>query len=343
MKRLMAFLLALAALPLIACSQSLAPVPAETAVSGESTTLAPSEQKETAKEEQKTEETKFEDPKEDGELNILLIGNSYSYYWCDELYGMLAAAGHEDAKVYNVYYSGCSFDKHWNWLVGRESNYSLFCNDKNGRIENKNVDLIYCLGRENWDIISYQQSGKYVYGTDGSEENLRNSIGEHLPLLHKYVSDRFPLAQYYWLQSWVHEIGDGSKGLTSLEEQKTITAWHRVVGKEVCEKYGFTRVPCGDAWEDIRHDPVIRANGYTLTTRVQKGKQIDDLSHDGDMGGGQYLNACVWFERITGQSCVGNSFRPKYVLEGKDVSLTEEKIALLQKTAHNAVLNMEKR
>jgi len=337
MKKLLTLLLALALLPLAACSTGLE-LPEEEKTAEE--TRKEEAPKKTEKE-QETEEAVFEDPKEDGELNILLIGNSYSYYWCDELYGMLAAAGHEDAKIYNVYYSGCSFDKHWNWLANRENNYQLFCNDKGGRHGTDGVGMTYCLSRENWDVISFQQSGSYVYGTNGSEENLRNSVAEHLPLLYKYVHDRYPLAKYYWLQSWVHEIGDGSKGLSSLEQQREITSWQRNVAKEVSAQYGFTRVPCGDAWENVRHDPMIRANGYTLTARIQKGKQIDDLSHDGDIGGGQYLNACVWFEKLLGQSCVGNTFRPKYELDGVDLSLSEEKIALLQKTAHEAVLNME--
>lgn len=329
MKRRIALVLAFVCFLLTACSTALEPV---------SETLPA----ESTEKKQETVENEPKDPKEDGKMNILLIGNSYSYYWCDELYGMLAAAGHENAKIYNVYYSGCKFYQHWEWLVNKESNYQLFCNDKNGRNGVSNVGMDYCLSRENWDMISFQQSGSYVYGANGSEENLRNSVAEHLPLLYKYVHERYPLAKYYWLQSWVHEIGDGSKGLKTLEEQKNITSWQRNVAKEVCGKYGFTRVPCGDAWEAVRHDPLIRAGGYTLTTRVQKGKQIDDLSHDGDMGGGQYLNACVWFEKITGQSCVGNTFRPKYELEGRDVSLSEKKIALLQKAAHEAVLNMEK-
>ena len=337
MKRLFALLLSLLCMPLAACSGELAEEPLSQAwVTAEETKEKTEEEKE-----RESEKQEFEDPAKDGIMNILLIGNSYSYYWCDELYGMLAAAGHEDAKVYNVYYSGCSFDKHWNWLVNRENNYQLFCNDKNGRKKEDGVGMTYCLSRQNWDVISFQQSGKYVYGTNGSEENLRNSVAEHLPLLYKYVHDRYPEAKYYWLQSWVHEIGEGSKGLATLEQQKAVTSWHRNVAKEVCGKYGFVRVPCGDAWEAVRHDPMIREGGFTLTTRVQKGKQIDDLSHDGDMGGGQYLNACVWFETLTGQSCVGNSFRPEYVLDGKDVSLSEQKITLLQNAAHEAVMNME--
>ena len=47
--------------------------------------------------------------------------------------------------------------------------------------------------------------------------------------------------------------------------------------------------------------------------------------------GGQYLNACVWFECITGKSCIGNPWRPK------KYTLSEERIDLLQRAAHQAV------
>jgi hypothetical protein len=52
------------------------------------------------------------------------------------------------------------------------------------------------------------------------------------------------------------------------------------------------------------------------------------------VGGGQYLNACVWFEVITGKSCVGNSFRPDY-------ALSAEKVEVLQQAAHQAVEDMK--
>ena len=59
-----------------------------------------------------------------------------------------------------------------------------------------------------------------------------------------------------------------------------------------------------------------------------------DYGHDGDIGGGQYLNACVWYEILTGNSCVGNTFRPSY-------ELSEEKIAVLQAAAHQAVAEQQ--
>ena len=75
----------------------------------------------------------------------------------------------------------------------------------------------------------------------------------------------------------------------------------------------------------VAYKPVI---GNRLCYRKSK---LDDTSHDGDLGGGQYLNACVWFEMLTGQSCIGNTYRPDY-------ELSEEKIAILQQAAHKAVL-----
>ena len=82
----------------------------------------------------------------------------------------------------------------------------------------------------------------------------------------------------------------------------------------------------------------IGEGGKTLTTRIFLGKpDHDDLSHDGDVGGGQFLNACVAFEVITGKSCLENSFVPHYEFEGQDLSLSEEKITLLKNSAHQAV------
>ena len=51
------------------------------------------------------------DPKGDGEMNVLIVGQSASYYWTDELWGMLDAMGTK-SRVCNVYYSGCPL-KRW--------------------------------------------------------------------------------------------------------------------------------------------------------------------------------------------------------------------------------------
>ena len=99
---------------------------------------------------------------------------------------------------------------------------------------------------------------------------------------------------------------------------------------EVAQENGVNVVPVGDAWEIARRNDII---GNTLCARKNINNNIGDYYHDGDIGGGQYLNACVWFESLTGQSCVGNAFRPEY-------ELSEDMISVLQNAAHQAMENM---
>ena len=96
------------------------------------------------------------DPKADGAFNVLMIGNSFCYYYPDELYGMAKAAGIE-LKICNVYYSGCRLDQHWEWLQAGESNYRFVITDARGRTTRENYCLKRCLNAENWDVISIQQ------------------------------------------------------------------------------------------------------------------------------------------------------------------------------------------
>jgi hypothetical protein len=88
---------------------------------------------------------------------------------------------------------------------------------------------------------------------------------------------------------------------------------------------------------------IVREGGYdNLCARIGKGQNNEgDYYHDGDWGGGQYLTACVWFECLTGQSCIGNTYRPEYTAAGQDLSLSEDLVQSLQEAAHAAVAQME--
>ena len=87
-------------------------------------------------------------PAEDDTVNILMIGNSFCYYYVEELYGMAKAAGIK-MRVCNVYYSGCKVQQHWDWWKNGEANYKYVTTDENGRKEVKNTNLVYCLSQQN--------------------------------------------------------------------------------------------------------------------------------------------------------------------------------------------------
>ena len=141
-----------------------------------------------------------------------------------------------------------------------------------------------------------------------------------------------PISTLYWHQPWSNEIGYGKD---KSEDQQINDAEHRAsmynVGKTVAyavaEENGVKLVPTGDAWQIARESEII---GYDLCRRLGVNNDEGDYYHDGDIGGGQYLNACVWYEVLMGKSCLGNTWRPPY-------DLSEEKIAILQNAAHEAV------
>lgn len=110
-------------------------------------------------------------------------------------------------------------------------------------------------------------------------------------------------------------------------------------------KPDVSRLPCGDAWYTIRTSEEYMATG-TVYEDANGEKYVDkdltgsdgslygDYSHAGNTGGGQYLNACVYYEAILGLDCRENDWTPtSYVL---DAGLQK----ILQEAAHAAVLEV---
>ena len=264
------------------------------------------------------------DPAQDDTLNILMIGSSYCFYYVEELWGMLDAAGIK-ARVCNVYYSGCPLENHWNWWKTGEAYYDFYITDETGRVGTKGVNLEYCLQQGNRDIISLQESTHKIRA-GGGEAHITNTK-TYLTDLWGYIKEQFPQSRYFWHQPWAYQVGSNSNGIqmTDLTMQLMHTLPLKEYAIRVCKDFELERVNTGEAWH------LVRQGGYDeLCARLGVNGNKGDYSHDGDIGGGQYLNACVWFECITGQSCIGNTWRPDY-------ALSEDLISTLQKAAHDTV------
>jgi len=265
-------------------------------------------------------------------LNILMIGNSYCCHYAQDLYGMLDAVGVR-ANVCNVYHGGCCLEQHWTWWKTDQAKYDYFRTDCSGRVKTEQVSLEWCLGQCSWDIISLQEAGARPY--PGAQAHLERSRPWYTELVN-YLKQRFPDARHLWHQTWTRQIGYNLNGvrMESLEQQQANAREMRAYCMAICRELDLERVNSGEAWQIVRED-----YGYdNLCARIGVGENNQgDYFHDGDIGGGQYLNACVWFEVITGQSCVGNPFRPVYRCGEQDVSFSEEYIAMFQQAAHKAV------
>ena len=273
------------------------------------------------------------DPKEDTVMNILMVGNSFCYYYVEELYGIAKAAG-VDMRICNVYYSGCTLEKHYNWWLSGEANYEFFVTDENGRNKTEGCNLEYCFQQYNWDVISFQEACGFK--TADQLQTIDTFVAEskiYRDTLIGRARELFPKAEIYWHASWTYEIGyEGNSGkvMDSIEKQEIADSFAEELSRRVCQEQNLKKIPTGAAWKLVRHDPLIDG---TLCMRRSVNNGLGDYYHDGDIGGGQYLNACVWFETLTGQSCIGNTWRPDY-------ELSEEKIAVLQQAAHQAVQDM---
>ncbi len=347
-KRIFCLLLALlmAAATLCACAK-----PADE-TSGESTQETTGET--TQEESTSATETKPKnilqksDPAEDDTLNILMIGNSFCYYFVEELQGMLAAAGIK-ANVCNLYYSGCTLEMHWKWWKNGEAKYEYYMTDTEGRKGTEGANFRFALRRQNWDVISLQEVSQAV-PTNGGEKHLKNTE-TYWKQLYEYLMEQFPQSKFYWHQTWTYQVEFGRKGYEMTPQtQEEGQVQQEIFAKGICDYFDgkVSPVNSGRAWQICR----TKYNYDYLTCRLASGSGKGDGYHDGDIGGGQYLNACIWFEVLTGQSCVGNTYRPSYkadgslanVLDGKlkitqtgnTITLTEELISILQNSAHEA-------
>ena len=291
-------------------------------------------------------------PKEDDTLNILMIGSSFCYYYVEELYGMLSAAGIK-AKVCNVYYSGCPLEKHWQWWKSGEANYDYYVTDDHGRVGVNGVSLEYCLMQENWDVISLQENTSRIFKT-GAQTHLDNTQLYWQDLLN-YLMEQFPQSRMLWHQPWTYQVEYGKESVlmtAELQEQYQKEIEDYAIGISNYFEGKVQRVNSGRAWQICR-----TKYGYDyLTCRQKSNSGKGDGSHDGDLGGGQYLNACVWYEVITGKSCISNPYRPAYqisaalsdelesklkiAIDGGNYVLTEEMVSILQNAAHEAVAMM---
>lgn len=266
-------------------------------------------------------------------MKILMIGSSYCFYFCDELYAIAHADGVE-LKVANLYINGGLIKQHYEQITANEPIYWYIVNDENGRNRQMEFKLQDALAAEDWDVVTNQESYHPGYGITDPNANAETCY--YAKRMIDYCKERFPKAKQYWQAVWAKEVGflgpptaeNRANNFANVEEVYQVrtkekqTFCYEVIrdnSEQVCRENHVNSIPTGLAWQIAREDP-----------RVGDNMCMADKTHDGEEGGGQYLNACVWYEVLTGNSCIGNTWRPEY-------ALPEEKLLAIQQCAHKAV------
>ena len=289
-----------------------------------------------------------ENPADDDTLYILTAAASNSYYFLDELYGLLEAAGIK-AKVCSLYKGSTGINQYHQYWKNNENVFQLIVHDENGVTTMEGMNLDMALKYYNFDVYNMQEGnaphrqGKTPQQAADERMLAHKEIIEHIrekcPFTKQYYQEIFALdigfdhAKYLSVFGQSLPQGQANYQMATREQQKAFQKSIRDYTEIVCKDFDLGIIPCGRAWDIARENPLCNRMCGRLAVNNGEG----DYVHDGDVGGGQYLSACVWFETITGQSCIGNTFRPVYKQGSMEHTLSEEMITVLQKAAHQAV------
>lgn len=263
-------------------------------------------------------------------LNVLMIGSSYSYYYCDELASIAKADGIQ-MEVGNLYISGGTAKQHYEQFSQNRPIYEFVVHGRSGKTSMKPATMQQALQGRNWELITLQES--YDPGYNTFYPNADVETAQYVEKTIEELQKRFPEVELAWHQVWSKEVGfkgalvpldadiescgmDERRQVRTAEKQQADYEVIRDCALALCKKYKLPRIPSGDAWQLARNHEKI---GDNLCR--------EDKTHENEAG--QYLNGCVWYEVLSKNSCVGNTFRPE--------GLSEETIAILQQCAHKAV------
>lgn len=263
---------------------------------------------------------------------ILMVGSSYSYYYCDELFSIARADG-IDLKVANLYVSGGTMAQHYGQIGATTGIYDFIIHQTSGKTVTQNATIDQALNFDNWDLITIQESYDPKYNVTNPTDG--ETTKQWVDKMVTFLREKYPQSHIMWQQVWSKEVGyqgpyteenrannfvgvpEVSKVLTPEKQQQDYEVI-RDCALDLCESFDMYRIPSGDAWQMVRADE-----------RIGDDLCIEDGTHENARG--QYLNGCVWYETLTGNSCIGNTWRPT------DGSLPEEEIVVLQEFAHKAV------
>lgn len=244
-------------------------------------------------------------------LKVLAIGNSFSN---DALRYLNKIAKSEgiDIKTVNLYIGGCPLSRHFNNMVNDAEGYDF---EYNGDRTGLKTSIRRALQSDIWDIVTFQQV---------SQESVDyNTYQPYLDRLAEYAAYHAPKAKFMIHQTWAYE--NGSQRLT--EE----------MGYQSCEQMfsdiekAYKSAAC--ALGNVPIIPDGRAMLYLQQNGIEKVHR--DTFH-ATLGTGRYTLGLVWYEMLTGKSCLGNMFKDF------DVPVSDKEAEIAKVCAHKAVEDSKK-
>lgn len=241
-------------------------------------------------------------------IRVLCIGNSFSWDAVEQELAPLCGAAGQPILIGNLYYGGCSLQQHYDFLLRDTAAYSFRLIDEGVRTLHEPYSLRQALCLRRWDYISFQQAS----GDSGIPESYEPYLGALIDSVRAYQ----PQAQFCWLMTWAYSADSHHPHFVRYgNDQEAMNLAILSCTRTVLRTYPeLLLVPCGTAVQNARHamGDVLCRDGYHLNYVY-----------------GRYTASCVWFEVLTGRSCVGNTYR--------NAEMTARQQRQTQRAVHRAV------
>ena len=250
-------------------------------------------------------------------LKVLAIGNSFSNNTTKYLYDIAKAEGVENIVLGRLYIGGCSLERHMRCATNNLMDYAYYKNTAGTWDKMENVNLLYGLQDEEWDIITMQQSS----GNSG----LPDSYTPYLDQLIEYVNANKtnPNAKLVWHMTWAYQGDSTHKDFAKYaNSQDVMYQCIMDTNKQVIvDNPAFSAIiPAGTAVQNAR-------TSYLGDTLTSDGYHLNTL--------GEFIGGYVWYATFTGKTL--EELQLKKIPGG--ISLSEDNQALILEAINNALIN----
>lgn len=247
------------------------------------------------------------------QIKLLAIGNSFSDDAIEHYLHGLAEANGDTIIIGNMYIGGSSLELHYNNSQNNSNSYSYRKIVNGVKTETPDFRLTDAIADEDWDYISFQQ----VSSLSGMYETYFPYLDELLKFAKKHSTNGE--VEFILHSTWAYAHSSTHPGFSNYNNYQA-------------EMYNAIIDASARATEKAGINIVIPAG-----TAIQNGRTSslgDTFCRDGyhlELTYGRYTASCAWYEKLFGNSVLGNSYVPF------TIDPFQAKVAQL--AAHTAVIN----
>ena len=253
-------------------------------------------------------------------IKILAIGNSFSDDVVEqELHGLFAGVG-QKVIIGDAYVAGCPLKKHNTNAKSDAATYSYRKIVDGVKKTTASTKLSTIMADEDWTYISLQEGAGYHGFYNTTYKGTYHSMEPDLTDMINYVKAKCPNAKLIYHAPWAAQ-----------KDYKEVKFSYYGYDQDVMYKMIISATQ-----EVLKAHPefVIYMNVMDAIQNLRSSYIGDNVTRDGwhlNYTVGRYTASCLWYEKIMGQSVVGNPYRP--------TTISESEAKLCQTAAHEAVKN----